>query len=194
MNTFAGCKLNSKNAKHIPIKLTPIITISLTPKIIPITVKHVNIIVVTDVLNPSIPSVKLIAFVVPSITNMVNGMYSQIGNVIDVFANGIIKSVPICITFVKYTVNAVAIINSPNILYRGFRPSVFFKINFLKSSTKPTNPNPTVTNISGIKFLAIVCSDASTDFEYFKNTIAPIIIMAKIITIPPIVGVPCFFR
>ena len=32
------------------------------------------------------------------------------------------------------------------------------------------------------------------DFEYFKNTIAPIIIMAKIITIPPIVVVPCFFR
>ena len=121
-------------------------------------------------------------------------MYSQIGNVIDVFANGIIKSVPICITFVKYTVNTVAIIRSPNILYLGFKPSVLFNINFLKSSTNPTSPNPTVTKINGIKFLAIACSDASMDFEYLKNTIAPIMIMAKIITIPPIVGVPCFFR
>ena len=57
MNTFAGCKLNNKKARHIPIKLVPNITISFVPVIIPIAVKHVSIIVVTDVASPSIPSV-----------------------------------------------------------------------------------------------------------------------------------------
>lgn len=31
INIFAGCKLNNKNAKHIPIKLAPNTTISFTP-------------------------------------------------------------------------------------------------------------------------------------------------------------------
>ena len=74
MKTFAGCKLNSKNAKQIPIKLAPNTTISFTSIIIPITVNHARIIVVTEVLSPSIPSVKLIAFVVASITNIVKGI------------------------------------------------------------------------------------------------------------------------
>ena len=121
-------------------------------------------------------------------------MYIHIGKVIDVFAKGIIMSVPMSITLVKYTVNIVAIISSPNILYLGFKPSVLFKISFLKSSIKPTIPKPTVTNNNGIKFFATACSPKSIDFEYLKYIIPPIINIAIIITIPPIVGVPCFFR
>ena len=101
INIFAGCKLNNKNAKHIPIKLAPNTTISFTPVTIPITVKQVNIIVVTDVLNPSIPSVKFIALVVASITTIENGIYNHIGIVTVVFANGIIISVPAPITLIK---------------------------------------------------------------------------------------------
>ena len=74
INTLAGCKLNSKNPKQLPTRHAPIITISLTPNIIPTTVKNANIIVVTVVDNPSIPSVKLTAFVVPSKTKIANGI------------------------------------------------------------------------------------------------------------------------
>ena len=186
--------MNNKNARHIPIKLAPKTTNSFTPNVTPITVKHVKIIVVTDVLNPSIPSVKLIAFVVASITNIVNGIYNHIGNVTDVFTKGIIISVPIFITFVRYTVKIVAMTSSPNILYLGFNPSVLFSINFLKSSINPTIPKPTATSISGINFFATSCSPASIDFEYLKYSIPPIISIVIIITIPPIVGVPCFLR
>ena len=35
-------------------------------------------------------------------------------------------------------------INSPNILYLGFNPSVFFNTSFLKSSINPIIPNPIV--------------------------------------------------
>ena len=45
--TFAGCKLNTKNARQLPIKILPNIVISFIPKIIPMTVKQVRIMVVT---------------------------------------------------------------------------------------------------------------------------------------------------
>ena len=73
INTFAGCMLNNKNPKTTPITIVPNITTSFTSKIIPITVKQVIIIVETVGHNPSTPSVRFIAFVVPSITNIANG-------------------------------------------------------------------------------------------------------------------------
>ena len=80
INTFAVFKLKIKNPKHAPIIILPKTTISFTSSIIAITVKHVVIIAETLVLSPSIPSVKLTAFVVPNITNMTNGIYKLIGN------------------------------------------------------------------------------------------------------------------
>lgn len=148
--------MNNKNAKHIPIKLAPNTTISFTPVTIPITVKQVNIIVVTDVLNPSIPSVKFIALVVASITTIENGIYAHIGIVTVVFANGIIISVPAPITLIKYTIKTVATISNPNILYLGLSPSVFFNTTFLKSSINPTNPNPSTAINIGKKFLPLI--------------------------------------
>ena len=76
INTFAGCKLNNKNPKQVPIKTQPIKVTSVTPKIILITVSAVIIIVVTLVAKPSIPSVKFTALVVPSITTIANGIYA----------------------------------------------------------------------------------------------------------------------
>lgn len=96
INTFAGCKLNIKKPKHAPINIVPNIVISFTPNIIPITVRHVIIIVVTLVESPSIPSVKLTAFVVANITTTANGIYSHIGRLIDVLKNGMYVSVPKC--------------------------------------------------------------------------------------------------
>ena len=63
INTFAVFKLNIKNPKHAPIIMLPKTIISFTSNIIAITVKHVVIIADTDVLSPSIPSVKFTAFV-----------------------------------------------------------------------------------------------------------------------------------
>ena len=80
INTFAVFKLNIKNPKHAPTIILPNTIISFTSNIIPITVKHVVIIADTDVLSPSIPSVKFTAFVVASITNITNGIYKLIGN------------------------------------------------------------------------------------------------------------------
>ena len=54
--------------------MLPNIVTSFIPNIIDITVKQVIIIVVTLVESPSIPSVKLTAFVVASITKIANGM------------------------------------------------------------------------------------------------------------------------
>ena len=71
-NSFV--KLNNKNPKHAPIKMLPNIVTYFIPNIIDITVKQVIIIVVTLVESPSIPSVKLTAFVVASITKIANGM------------------------------------------------------------------------------------------------------------------------
>ena len=68
------------------------------------------------------------------------------------------------------------------ILYAGFKPFVSFKISFLKSSTKPTTPKPNIASDNGKISL----------LELYKS-IAPIIIVI-IITIPPIVGVPCFIK
>ena len=68
INTCAGCKLNNKNPSADPITIQPKIVVSFTFHIIDITVNAVKIIVVTLVDNPSIPSVKLTAFVVDKIT------------------------------------------------------------------------------------------------------------------------------
>lgn len=81
IKTFAVFKLNIKNPKHAPTIILPNTTISFISKIIAITVKHVVIIADIEVLRPSIPSVKLIAFVVPNITNITNGIYKLIGKI-----------------------------------------------------------------------------------------------------------------
>ena len=73
INTFAGCKLNIKNPKTDPITILPNTETSVTPLNIPITVRHVIIIVDTLEDNPSIPSVKFIAFVVAKITHIAAG-------------------------------------------------------------------------------------------------------------------------
>ena len=54
--------------------MLPNIITSFTSSIIAITVIAVTIANVTDVANPSTPSVKLKAFVVAYITNIVNGL------------------------------------------------------------------------------------------------------------------------
>ena len=72
--TLDGYKLNNKNPKHAPDSALPNKVTSLQSKIIAITVRQVKIIVVTLLDKPSIPSVKLIAFVVASITKIANGM------------------------------------------------------------------------------------------------------------------------
>ena len=51
--------------------------------------------------------------------------------------------------FTKTIVYATATINNPIILAFGLNPFVFFNTNFLKSSIKPINPNPTATPING---------------------------------------------
>ena len=99
--------------------------------IVAITVKHVIIIVLTLDDNPSIPSVKFIAFVVASITKIANGIYNHIGIVTYLLANSIYVSVPIFKPHTKYDTNAIDIINNPNIFNFGFKPSVFFNTNFL---------------------------------------------------------------
>ena len=74
INTFAGCKLKTKNAKFVPHTILPNNTTSFTLYFIPITVRQAITMVVTLVANPSIPSVKLTAFVVPSITKITKGI------------------------------------------------------------------------------------------------------------------------
>ena len=76
---MAVFKLNIKNPKHAPITMLPKTTISFTSNIIATTVKHVVIIAEILVLNPSIPSVKFTAFVVPNITNITKGPNKLIG-------------------------------------------------------------------------------------------------------------------
>ena len=155
INTLAVFRLNIKNPKHDPTIILPKTITSFTSKIIAITVKHVAIIADILVLNPSIPSVKFIAFVVPNITNITKGIYKSIGNTIYFLAKGINVSVPKCIPLVKYNVYATEIISNPSILYAGFNPFVSLKTNFLKSSIKPIVPNPIVINSNGRIFLAV---------------------------------------
>ena len=95
INTFAGCKLNIKNPIVAPITILPNIDTSGIPIFIPITVNPV--IIIDDILddNPSIPSVKFIAFVVARITTIAAGTYIYVGSVIYVFTIGIYVSVPI---------------------------------------------------------------------------------------------------
>ena len=127
INTCAVFKLNIKNPKHAPIIMLPNTTISFTSKMIATTVRHVVIIAAILVLNPSIPSVKLTAFVVASITKIANGIYANTGNINSCFINGIIVDVPKLAPFNKYKVNKTDIISSPIILLDGFNPMVFFK-------------------------------------------------------------------
>ena len=87
-------ELNIKNPNTAPITIEPNIDTSCTPFMFAITVKQVIIIAETLEDKPSIPSVKLIAFVVPNITTIANGIYSQTGIFINVFKIGIYVSVP----------------------------------------------------------------------------------------------------
>ena len=128
---------------------------SFTSKIMAITVKHVAIIADMLVLNPSIPSVRFIAFVVPSITNITKGMYKSIGSTTYFLAKGIKVSVPKCIPLVRYNVYATEIINNPSILYAGFNPFVSLNTSFLKSSINPIVPKPIVINNNGKIFFAV---------------------------------------
>ena len=93
INAFAGYILNIKNPNVAPITIAPNTIISFVPNIVAIIVKHVIIIVLTLDDNPSIPSVKFIAFVVASITKIANGIYNHIGIVTYLLANGIYVSV-----------------------------------------------------------------------------------------------------
>ena len=63
INTLAGCKLNIKNPSTLPITILPKTDISFIPAVIPIMVKQVIIIADTLEESPSIPSVRLTAFV-----------------------------------------------------------------------------------------------------------------------------------
>ena len=72
--TLAVCKLNTKNPKHAPTTTPPNTVISFMSSIIATTVKNVIIIAQTLLASPSTPSVKFTAFVVPSITNIANGI------------------------------------------------------------------------------------------------------------------------
>ena len=155
INTLAVFRLNIKNPKHDPTIILPKTITSFTSKIIAITVKHVAIIADILVLNPSIPSVKFIAFVVPSITNITKGIYKSIGNTIYFLAKGINVSVPSFNPSIRYNTYATDITSNPSILYAGFNPFVSLKTNFLKSSIKPIVPNPIVINSNGRIFLAV---------------------------------------
>ena len=104
IKTLAVFKLNIKNPKQAPTIMLPKTIISFTSKTIAITVRHVVIMADILVLKPSIPSVKFIALVVPSITNITKGIYKSIGSTMYFLANGINVSVPKCIPFVKYNV------------------------------------------------------------------------------------------
>ena len=91
-----------------------------------ITVRHVVIIAATLALKPSIPSVKLTAFVVANITKIANGIYTKTGRTTSFFIKGIIVVVPKFIPLNKYNVNKTDIISSPSILLDGFSPFVIF--------------------------------------------------------------------
>ena len=97
INTLAGCRLNIKNPNTAPTTTLPKIPISSIPNNIPIIVKHVIIIAETLEDNPSIPSVKFIAFVVAKITIIANGIYKYTGIDMYCFIIGIYVSVPIFI-------------------------------------------------------------------------------------------------
>ena len=89
---------------------------SVTPLNIPITVKHVIIIVDTLDDNPSIPSVKFIAFVVANITHIAAGTYIYNGNVMYCFNIGIYVSVPSFNPSIRYNTYATDITSNPSIL------------------------------------------------------------------------------
>ena len=72
--TFAVCKLNKRKPRQEPTTIEPNIVISFTSNIIARTVKNVIIIALILLANPSTPSVRLTAFVVPNITKIANGI------------------------------------------------------------------------------------------------------------------------
>ena len=71
---FAGCKLNIKKPRHAPHKTEPSTAISGMLYFIAITERHAIIIIEIEAPSPSIPSVRLTAFVPASITKIANGM------------------------------------------------------------------------------------------------------------------------
>ena len=75
MNTLAGYELNPKNPKHAPPVAAVSIPTSLFPTDIANIIKNIETINVTPDANPSKPSVKLTAFTVPIITNIIIGTY-----------------------------------------------------------------------------------------------------------------------
>ena len=81
----------------------------------------------------------------------------------------------------KYSPIIIAVIkNSPIIFFFGDNPSGSFNTSFLKSSKKPIIPNPTNDIIGKISI------------GLFFTKKASIAVTTKIITIPPIIGVPLF--
>ena len=121
---------------------------SFTSKIMAITVKHVAIIADMLVLNPSIPSVRFIAFVVPSITNITKGMYKSIGSTTYFLAKGI-----------KVDVGIKPSSNSSNI-YKWFVTTILLTDKGPKESgVTSLLPNPT-TSI----FLSFIFPDNSDNF------------------------------
>ena len=101
MNTCAGYILNNKNPKLVPIIIDPNIVVSFIFHIIEIMVNVAIINVVTPVDNPSIPSVKFTAFVVPNITNRAKIIYNHTGIVTNLFKNGMYMSVPFLNTVIN---------------------------------------------------------------------------------------------
>ena len=112
INIFAGCRLNIKKPKHAPHSTHPKTVISSIPYFAAITDRHAMIIIEIDAPSPSIPSVRFIAFVAASITNIANGIYMSTGIGISSFSIGIIVPVPKpC--FIKYNAYAIDMISSP---------------------------------------------------------------------------------
>lgn len=101
-----------KNPRHAPHNTQPIVAISSTLYLAAITERHAIIIIEIDAPSPSIPSVKLIAFVAASITNITKGIYSKAGNIISFFSPGIIVPVPIPV-LIKYNAYITDIISKP---------------------------------------------------------------------------------
>lgn len=108
-----------KNPRHAPHNTEPIVAISVTLYFAAITERHAIIIIDIDAPSPSIPSVKLIAFVAASITNITNGIYNKAGNIISFFNPGIIVPVPIP-TLIKYNAYIIDIISKPDYFVNRF--------------------------------------------------------------------------
>ena len=101
INTLAGWILNIRNPKTAPMTILANIDTSYNCKLIPIIAKQVIIIAHTLDDKPSIPSVKLTAFVAPNMTRIANGIYTKTGIPIYVFIIGIYVCVSIFNPYTK---------------------------------------------------------------------------------------------